>query len=319
MEFDMYDAIIIGGGPAGLAGALYCSRYNLKVLVLAELIGGLITESLEVENYPGTEKAKGMEMMRAWKLHAEKFGAEVKQEKAIRISKEEDGFIVSTSKAEYKSRSLLLAVGAKHRMLGVLGEKEFFGKGVSKCPTCDGVFFMDKPVAVIGGGNSALRGTQVMLQYASKVYLIHRREEFRAEPMLVDAIRSNPKAKFVLGRNVKEIVGDSAVTGLLLDNGEKLDVEGVFIEVGSAPNTELVEMVGVELEAGFIKVAKDQSTNIKGIYAAGDSTTGSNMFRQVITAAAEGAIAAQSIFEYNRSEKQKIEQKNSKEELSIKK
>lgn len=298
----MYDAIIIGAGPAGLSAALYASRYNMKVLLLGELLGGVITQSIEVENYPGTKKATGMELMQKWKIHAEKFGAEIKQEKVIALSKENGIFKVKTPKVEYSSTAITIATGAKERQLGIPGEKEFHGNGVSQCPTCDGMFFSGKDVAVIGGGDAALRGAQVVLQYAKKLYLIHRRDEFRAEPIIVDKVKQNRKTKLVLGRTIKEIRGEDKVKEIVLDNDECLTVEGVFIEIGSTPNTDIVKKLDIELEEGYIKVNSDQSTNFKGIYAAGDVTNGSNRFRQVVTAAAEGAIAAQSMFEYNKKQ-----------------
>ena len=295
----MYEVIILGGGPAGLSAALYSSRYNMKVLLLTDLVGGIITQSIEVENYPGTEKATGMEMMQSWKKHAEKFGAEIKQEKVLEIFKEGSIFKVKTTKKIYEAKAVIIATGARHKYLGVAGEKEFAGKGVSQCPTCDGMFFKDKVVAVVGGGDSALRGAQVMLQYAEKLYVIHRRDEFRAEPIIVDKVRNNPKTELVLGRTVKEIKGEERVTAIVLDNDKEIKLDGVFIEVGSVPNTEIAEKLGVGLEDSLIKVNADQSTSVGGVYAAGDLTTSSNKFRQVITAAAEGAIAAESVFEYN--------------------
>lgn len=275
----------------------------MKVLVLSSLMGGQIAESVEVENYPGTEKASGIQMMKDWRKHAELFGTEIKQVTVDDIKKHEDCFKVITSKEEFTGKAVLFATGATHRHLGVKGEEEFQSRGVSYCPTCDGMFFKDKVVAVIGGGDAAVRGAQVMLQYASKVYLIHRRDEFRAEPMLVDQIGADPKTELVLKKTLKEVKGEQAVSSIVLDDDTELKVDGVFIEIGSDPNTELPEKLGIELEEKLIKVNANQSTNIPGIYAAGDNTTGSNRFRQVITAAAEGAIAAESAFEYTKNKK----------------
>lgn len=302
----MYDVIIVGGGPAGIGAAIYASRYNLKVLMVSELIGGVITESIEVENYPGTEKATGIEMMDAWRKHAEKYDVEIKQEKVAEITINEAGegsaalpeFKVKTSKSAYQGKSILIATGACHKPLGVPGEKQLTGRGVSTCATCDGMFFKDKTVGVVGGGDAALRSAQVMLGIAKKVYLIHRRDQFRGEPILVEKIKKDPKLELVLKRTVKEFKGESVLKEAVLDNGEVLKLDGIFIEVGSIPNTGCAEKLGVELEDGLIKVNPDQSTNIKGVYAAGDITIGSNRFRQVLTAAAEGAVAADSIFKY---------------------
>lgn len=294
----MYDVIIVGGGPAGLGSAIYASRYNLKVLIITELIGGQIALSSEIENYPGTIKESGMKMMEEWKKHAEEFGTKVIQTTVKEITKEGDVFKVTTSKETYEAKTLLYATGAHHKNIGVPGEDEFQSKGVSYCPTCDGMFFKDKTVAVVGGGDAALRGTQVMLQYAKKVYLIHRRDEFRGEPILIERIKKDPKSELVLKRTVKEIKGENTVNSIVLDNDQVIEVDGIFIEIGSIPNTELIKNLNVELVDGLIKSNEDQSTNIPGLFAAGDVTTGSNKFRQVLTAASEGAIAAESIFEY---------------------
>lgn len=294
----MYDLIIIGGGPAGLSGAIYASRYNLKVVVLTELVGGQISESMEVENYPGTIKATGFQLMQQWQKHAESFGAEIVQDHVESISKVKNIFKVKTSGSEYESKALLFATGAHHKTLGVKGEAELQGRGVSYCPTCDGMFFKDKIVAVVGGGDAALRGVQVLLQFASKVYLIHRRNEFRAEPILVEKLKKDKKVEFLLERNVKEIKGTEKVSSIVLDNNKEVKLDGIFIEVGHEANISLIEKLGVKTEEGLVKTNADQSTNVPGLYAAGDVTTGSNKFRQVVTAASEGAIAAQSIFEY---------------------
>lgn len=299
----MYDVLIVGGGPAGLSAAIYASRYNLKTLVLSPLFGGQITESIEVENYPGTEKATGIELMESWKKHAELFDAETKSEAVESINEEIDSdkkyFRIKTNKDKYLAKSVIYSAGANHRHLGIKGEKEFASKGVSYCPTCDGMFFMGKTVAVIGGGDAALRGVQVMIRYSDKIYLIHRRDEFRAEPILVDRIKKESKVEILTPHTVKEIKGDDTVTSIVLDNDSEIEVNGVFIEVGNIPATKLVENLNIDLDdTGYIKVNKDQSTNVEGFFAAGDVTTGSNKFRQVLTAASEGAIAADSVFKY---------------------
>jgi thioredoxin reductase (NADPH) len=296
----MYDCIIIGAGPAGLSAAIYASRYKMKILVLSDILGGQISESREVENYPGTIKATGLEMMEEWKKHALAFGAEIKMSHVKEIKSEGKIFKVSAGNENYEAKAILLATGARHKDLEVPGEKELAGRGVSYCPTCDGFFFTGKTVAIVGGGNSAFRGAQLMVQYASKVYLIHRREDFRAEPVLVDIVKKEPKVEMVLNKTIKEIVGKEKVEKVILNDGKELLVDGVFIEIGKLPNVELAEELGVKLDREHIIVNTDQSTNVPGVFAAGDVTIASNMFRQVLTAAAEGAISSQSIFEYIR-------------------
>jgi len=238
-------------------------------------------------------------MMNEWREHAELFKTVCKSETVVEIIKESGIFKLKTNQNTYTARAVIYGTGATHRHLGVKGEKEFASKGVSYCPTCDGMFFMGKTIAIVGGGDAALRGVQVMMRYADKIYLIHRRDEFRAEPILVDKIKASEKVEIITPANIKEIVGEQAVTGIELEDGRKIEINGIFIEVGSSPATELIKNLNVELdEAGYVKTNKDQSTNVEGLYAAGDVTTGSNKFRQVLTAASEGAIAADAIFKY---------------------
>jgi len=303
----MYDVIIIGGGPAGLSAAVYASRFKMKTLLITPVIGGNVNEAFLIENYLGFKSIQGGELAQKFAEHASAYGAEIKTgERVVKIEKANGYFTITTDIGNiYDGKTLILATGLKKRKLGIPGEEEFKGKGVSYCAVCDAFFFRDKVVAVIGGGASAITGALKLAEVAKKVYVIYRRgkENLRAEPIWIERALSNPKIEFIFHTNVKEIRGNESVNCVILDNPYKgndtLDVEGVFIEIGSIPDLNLPKQVGLETdEDGTIKVNEDCSTNVEGVFAAGDITTGSNRVRQIITAAAEGAIAAISVFMY---------------------
>lgn len=297
-----YDLAIIGTGPAGLAASIYASRYKLNHLVFGAQLGGQMMEIYSLENYPGFIKTNGKELMSKFKEHVESFGVKIKSECVAGISKKEDGsFELETSQGKYQTKAVILAMGAEYRKMNIAGEKEFLGKGVSYCATCDAMFFREKTVAVIGGGNSAAVVAIELTDYAKKVYLIHREAKMNAEPFWMEKIHANGKIEIIKETGVIEIKGQEKAEKIVLDktyNGQTtLAVDGVFIEVGTEPGVRLARKLGVETdEKNYIKVSVDMSTNVSGVYAAGDITTGSNGFRQVLTAAAEGAIAAASIY-----------------------
>ncbi len=294
----MYDVIIIGGGPAGLAAGLYAARGGLKTLICEEKVfGGQILMSYEVDNYPGFPKGiSGMDLMDNFMKQAEKFGVETNYEgiKGIEDKGKTKDVILSNG-TKLNTKTIIIAAGASANKLNCPGEKKFTGKGVSYCATCDGAFFRGKPVAVVGGGDSALEEALYLANLASKVYIIHRREQLRAVKVLQDRAFSNKKLEFIFNHIVKEIQGDKFVNGVLVENvktGElsRLDVDGIFIYVGITPNTKFVEDI-IELnEDGYIIVNENMETNIPGIFAAGDIRV--TPLRQVLTAAADGAIAA---------------------------
>lgn len=294
----MYDVIIIGGGPAGLAAGLYAARGGLKTLICEEKVfGGQILMSYEVDNYPGFPKGiSGMDLMDNFMKQAEKFGVETNYEgiKGIEDKGKTKDVILSNG-TKLNTKTIIIAAGASANKLNCPGEKKFTGKGVSYCATCDGAFFRGKPVAVVGGGDSALEEALYLANLASKVYIIHRREQLRAVKVLQDRAFSNKKLEFIFNHVVKEIQGDKFVNGVLVENvktGElsRLDVDGIFIYVGITPNTKFVEDI-IELnEDGYIIVNENMETNIPGIFAAGDIRV--TPLRQVLTAAADGAIAA---------------------------
>jgi thioredoxin reductase (NADPH) len=301
MDANIHDLIIIGAGPAGLAASIYASRYKVDHVVIAKEPGGQANEAHKVENWPGTESITGLELGRKMREHSEKLGGKVIMDSASSIAKESDIWSITTHAGNYKAKYVILALGMEYRKLQIPGETDYRGKGVSYCPTCDAAFFNDKIVAVVGGGNSAASAAQLLSQYASKVFLIYRGDKLKCDPIYCGNFEKNPKIEILFSTNIKEIQGGESVEKIKLDKAykgkEDLEVQGVFIEIGSEPGVELVKQLGVESDAqGFIIVSADQSTNVPGIYAAGDATTGSNKVRQIITAAAEGAIAAGSVY-----------------------
>ncbi len=290
----MYDLVVIGGGPAGLAASIYAARYMLNTLLISKDHGGAIAEAHLVENYPGYESVSGLELMENFRKQAKKLGVEIKAEEAAGIKKEKDHFLVNN---KHKGKKVLLAVGTTRRKLNVPGEDKFIGKGVSYCATCDAPFYKDKVVGVIGGSNSAARAAQLLSEYAKKVYIIYRREKIRAEPKICSQIDKNPKIEIINNTNIKEVKGDKFVDSVVFGSGEVFMLAGLFIEVGSVPAVALPKELGVKLDdEGYIIVDEGMRTSIEGVYAAGDITTGSNKWRQVITACSEGGIAASSAY-----------------------
>lgn len=295
----MNDLITIGLGPAAYTTALYCSRYKMNVKMIGSQPGGQVAASGEIENYTGIISIKGTEMSQVMMEQVKMYGAEIVFDTAEKIEKIDEGFIVHCSiTGEHKAKTILVSTGTQHRHLGVPGEKEFYGKGVTYCATCDGMFYKDKPVAVVGGGNSAAEAALYLGDICESVRVFIRKDHFRADDVLVEKVMAHPNVTVELMTELAEIRGDAKVTSVLLKNGEERDLEGVFMEIGSDPENSLVKDLGVELDdQGFIKIDSGQRTNIPGVLAAGDNTTGSEKFAQVATAVGEGAIAAKAAYE----------------------
>ncbi len=301
MDTKIYDLVIIGGGPAGLAASIYASRYKVNHLVIAKEPGGQAVEAHKVENWPGTVSISGLELTQKMREHAKKLGGEIVMDSVSSAAKAENVFAITTHAGQYRAKNLILALGMEYRKLAIPGEEEFKGKGVSYCSACDAPFFKDKITAVVGGGNSAASAAQLLSEYASKVYVIYRGDKLKCDPSYCANFDKNPKIEIIYSANVKEIKGDGKVQKISLDKEHKgsneLDLGGVFIEIGSEPGVELTRQLGVSTDdQGYIIVNSDQSTNVPGIWAAGDATTGSNKLRQIVTAAAEGAVAAASVY-----------------------
>ncbi|MBO6215617.1 MAG: thioredoxin-disulfide reductase [Lachnospiraceae bacterium] len=302
-----YDVIIIGNGPAGLTAAIYGVRAGLKTLLLSDSpqAGGQIATTYEIDNYPGLPGLGGMELGDKFEEHAKKLGAEFAVSRVSDIVPNGSGkdlyYTLKTDHDDYETRTVIIATGADHRKLGVPGEGELTGMGVSYCATCDGAFFRNKTVAVVGGGDVALEDAIFLSRFAAKVYLIHRRDEFRGAFVLQEQVKANEKIEIIYDTVVDAIEGKMAVEKLKLSNkktGEKTDlaVNGVFMAVGIIPNLEGLSGLPQQNEAGYIIADETCSTNLPGIYAAGDVRT--KQLRQVITAAADGANAITSIEGY---------------------
>ncbi len=292
----MYDLIIVGGGAAGLTAAIYASRYKMNILVIAKQIGGAIIDTHKIENWPGEKSISGLELMSKFEEQAKALGVEIKEEEVKKIQK---GFKVFTDKKEYEGKTIILAMGTQRRKLNIKGEDKFSGKGISYCATCDAAFFKNKIVAVVGGSDSAARAAQICLGYAKKVYIIYRKDKMRAEPALVEELENNKKIEFIYNANVTEIIGNKMVEKVKLDIGKEIKLDGLFIEVGGTPAIALATDLNIKTnENGYIAVDSEQKTNVPGVYAAGDITTASAGFQQLITATAEGAIAAFSAYKF---------------------
>lgn len=298
-----YDIIIIGAGPAGLAAAIYASRRKAKVVVFeAETVGGQITKTPLMENYPGIPNISGPELAKRMQAQVEALGVEIKIERAVDIWKEGDGFVVKTEGATYNAKAIILATGIQQKRLGIKEEEKFIGRGVSYCAICDAPLFAGKTVAVVGGGDSAARAALLAADHANKVILIHRRDALRTEPLLQDRLLANKKIQVNWNKVVESIKGENLIEGVTLRDtktNEKMDlpVEGIFVEVGGIPTAVLARKLGIETnERGYVKVDKHQRTNINGFFAAGDITD--FPLRQASTAVGEGATAATTACEY---------------------
>lgn len=298
-EKKMRDLIIIGAGPAGLGASIYASRYKLDHIIIGNEIGGQVVEASEIENWAGEVSIPGKTLMEKFEHHARHLGVKIVQADVSSVSKNEEGFEVSVGAEKYSAKGLILALGMKARKMNVPGEDKFVGKGVSYCATCDAMFFRDKDVVVVGGGDAAATAAIHLAEFAKKIYLLYR-DAYNWEPSWDEQLKNNPKVEILCCSNVAEILGDQKVSGIAYespDGRKELEVQGVFIEVGTTPGVAIAQGLGVGLdEQSYIIVDQTQATNVENVYAAGDVTTGSNKFRQIITAVAEGAVAAGSIY-----------------------
>jgi len=292
-----YDVIIIGSGPAGYTAAIYASRANLSVLMFQGYqVGGQLMLTSDVENYPGFEEGiLGPPMMEKFEVQARRFGTEMIPEDVIAIDFSQRPFRLTTDSGEYLARTIIISTGASAKWLGLPSEQRLQGRGVSACATCDGFFFKGKDVAVIGGGDTAMEEANFLTRYANHVTVIHRRDTLRASKIMQDRAFRNPKISFIWDTDVSEVLGDDAITGLLLRNlktGEEsvLPVQGLFLAIGHEPNTGLFKGVIDMDQKGYIVPVEYTMTNIPGVFAAGDVTD--HRYRQAVTAAGDGCRAA---------------------------
>lgn len=292
----VFDVIIIGSGPAGLTAGIYAARYNLDFLIIGELNGGAISEAHKVCNYPSQNNISGFKLTQGMVNHVEELEGEIEQEKVSKIEKDDNKFIVTTNNEKYFAKKIILATGREKQKLGIPGEDKFLGRGVSYCATCDAAFYKDKIIAVAGGGNAAITAALLLAEYAKKVYIIYRQNKFfRAEPAWVKQLEKEKKIEPIFNSNISEIYGENFVEGIKLNNGNKLKLDGVFVEIGFKPNEIFTKQLDLQTDKGYIITDERQKTNIDEVYAAGDSTN--NNLKQVITACAEGAIASTSVYE----------------------
>lgn len=311
-EQKVYDVIIAGAGPAGMTAAVYTSRANMSTLMIERGIpGGQMANTEDIENYPGFESILGPELSTKMFEHAKKFGAEYQYGDIKEIV---DGYPYKTVKVgdkEYKAKSVIIATGAEHRELGVPGEKEFSGRGVSYCAVCDGAFFRGKELVVVGGGDSAVEEGVFLTRFATKVTIIHRRDELRAQKILQKRAFENEKVDFIWDTEVKEIRGEGVVKSVLLHNkktGEETEfkTDGVFIYVGMDPLSSAAKNLGITNEAGYIETDERMATRVPGIFAAGDVRE--KTLRQVVTATGDGAQAALSAQHYVEELNEKLQE-----------
>lgn len=299
----MYDLIIIGAGPSGLAAALYAARFRLRVGILEKFTcGGQILLSPSIENYPGfPEGISTFTLIENFKKQVEGLGLKIENMEVVGVEPEEGFFKVKTETGSLEAKTVILATGAVSKRLGVDGEDKLIGKGVSYCGTCDGPLFKNKDIAVIGGGDRALEDAIFLASYASRVYLIHRRNQFRASGILVEKAKDNPKVKFVLDSVIEKIEGDGKVEAVKVKNVKtglqsNIACQGVFIFVGISPNTGFVRNILETDDSGFIIVNQEMHTTKEGVFACGDCVKKS--LYQVISACGDGAVAADSVHKY---------------------
>lgn len=320
MNNQIYDLIIIGAGPAGLAASIYASRYKLANLVIGKVLGGELSLAHKIENYPGFKTISGLELAEKWKEQAENLGAKVVLKEAGKIeievgSKDFSVKVYINENEIYEAKTLIVATGSERRKLNIPGENEYLGKGVSYCHTCDAPFFREKTVVIVGGSDSAVSGAVHTAEYAKKVYIIYRKDQLRAEPMWVEEwkkLEKLGKGETIYNTNIIQILGINLksadiVGGVRLDRQYKgsdiLKADGVFIEIGGVPGTALIQPLGVKLdETGHVVVNEEMETNIPGLFCAGDMTIKSAKFKQATLAIAQGALAAASAYKFIKKE-----------------
>jgi thioredoxin reductase (NADPH) len=292
-----YDLIVLGGGPTAIGCAIYAARFAMDVLIIGKTFGGLIATTHVVENYPGVTSISGQGLMEMFRKHMNSLNIPYISDEIRSINKVDDHFELQSFFQKFKAYSICISTGSERKKLGVPGEEEFAGRGVSYCATCDGPFYKDKVVCVIGGSDSAAKEALFLAQSVEKVYIIYRGKEIRAEPINKKRVYDNDKIEIIYETNIVEIKGDTKVSSVVFDNGKEFQLDGVFIEIGSIPNSDLAKRIGVKTNTkGEIMINRKSETNIPGLFAAGDVADAP--FKQAITGVSEGVIAAYSAFDY---------------------
>jgi len=297
----VYDVIIIGAGPAGLTAGLYTSRRNMTTLIIGKGLSDQVTETPHIENYPGLRKIKGFKLIQIFEKQVRNFGVEIIFEEVVKIMQKENEFIVETTKRKYQCKTLILAFGKVPKTLNVPGERELTGRGISYCVTCDGPLFKKKNVCVIGGGNAALDAALYLSGIAQKVYLIHRRDEFRGFESLVEEIKNKKKVEMVLNHVVIEFKSEKLLKSVIIEDvktkeRKELQVDGAFVEIGSEAKTDFVKDLIKLDNNNYILINANCETSRPGVFAAGDVTN--TPFKQIVVAAGEGAKAGLSSYNY---------------------
>ena len=298
----MFDTIIIGAGPTGMTAAIYASRRMMKALVISKNIGGQVIWASDIKNYPGLELVGGVDLINKMSQQVKDLGVDIKIEEVKKISKNNDGsFLVETGKGSYSAKTIIIAMGLAPKKLNLAKEDELTGKGISYCANCDGPLFKGKDVAVAGGGNAALDAAEVMSKIASKVYLIYRKPQLKAFESLVSAVKDKSNVEIILNSEISEIIGESKLEKLKIISNvsqktREIKVDGLFIEIGHEPKTEIVADLVERDTLGQIVVDLNGKTSHDGIFAAGDVTQ--NEFKQIIVGCGQGAVAALSAYKY---------------------
>lgn len=307
MNNKIYDTIIIGAGAAGLTAAIYAARRTLKTLVICKDVGGQTATTSDIENYPGFKRIDGLELMTKFKKQAELYGVTFVNGIVNQIKKERDYFSITQGIGIYHGKTVILGFGLSERELEVPGEKEFKGRGVSYCATCDAPLYKNKTVAVVGGGNAALDAAELLSKIASKVYFIHRRNKFTGEQVLIDRVNQAKNVKIIWNSQIIEIKGDKKINSIIIggfpnsDNKKELNLDGLFVEVGNYAKTDWLKDLVNTNEKGEIIINANCETNVPGIFAAGDITT--TTFKQIVISAGEGAKAALQAYRFLQGKK----------------
>jgi len=292
---ERYDLFIVGAGAGAMTAAIYAARYKLKTIVIGTSLGGMTGWAHKICNFPSYKEIKGFELMRNMMNQVKDLGVEIKQGRVDNINRVGREFEIKTDKETYSAKKVLIAVGSDRKKLGLPREEEFIGNGISYCATCDGGFYKDKVVGVVGGSDAAITAALLLAKFATKVYIIYRQDKFtKAEPAWIEELEKDSKIEAVFNSEVAELVGEDKLEGVKLKEGKEIKLQGLFIEIGSEPNLELARSLDLELEGKFVKVDKNQKTNLPGIFAAGDITN--NPLKQTITACGQGATAAYSAY-----------------------
>ncbi|MCK4968367.1 MAG: FAD-dependent oxidoreductase [Candidatus Aenigmarchaeota archaeon] len=298
-----YSLIIVGAGPAGLTASMYASRYKIDHLVIGQAVGGLAFEAHKICNFPTEEEISGVQLIGKIRKHAESLGMKMVNTEVTKIEEKNNQFEITTeNNKSFLTQAILLATGTKRRKLNI-NEDKFIGKGVSYCATCDAMFYQNKTVAVIGGGDSANTSSLYLAKIAKQVYQIYRGNKLHGETIWIDKVIHNKKIKLIYNTEVANLEGKEKLERIVLNvpyqQAREINVDGLFIEIGTMPRKQLIKQLLLKTDQdGFIKVSADQKTSRVGVWAAGDITSASNNFRQIITACSEGSIAIENIFEF---------------------